>query len=917
MYKKTAIPFLIALVLCIFVVNGAPADESYVGRSTVLTALKTDETITIDGHINEESWKSAKKLIITVLDGGIGTVDVEMQALYDSDYIYIHAAWDDKTESLSKDAWTFNNYGRWLAAEDEDRISIFWNINDSIAGFNVGGCAMLCHGDRMHTNAPWEKGDSWHWKSTRTNPMGYTDDKFINHTSYYDRSLGYSKWVARYGDAAESGGYEHNINSHRTGPKYYEPNPTDELDAKFIFKSEIENGEAVEITDETAFEVGAKVPGYILERPTGSRGDIDTVGVWKDKRWNLEFRRKLDTGHDDDVQFDTSKTYRFGIAVMDNAGGFESYGEGHSFDLGARTLEFGGLGSEEVTQMTLIRDYLVTSRAYIMDGKSELAYSEINNALGLYNEIQNTVATKDPEHHIIIKRSFSDAKREPSIENIDSLIQNVDQTILTLQGKRAPTEPPWNVKLIVLWGRVQIYVFILLALVAVSPVLKSAQVGRKPELRNISIFLLIVTIPMLLEGIGRIGILTKIHFLQNFSFMTNEYATLLWAALMTTALFIAKAGFGEVDSTIKSLESYGIELEQKVVERTRELKTSEEKYRSLIETMNDGVGIIDKENSVSFANKRLGGILEYAPEELIGREVFSLLDEKNREMLREELQIGTGTASIYELEWTTKTGKRVPTLVSAAPLYDEKNKYKGSFVVITDITERKRFEQQLRQSEKLAATGKLAASIAHEINNPLSGIKNCIYILMDEIEKGKSKEYLEMADKELDRIARIVKQMLDFYRPSKETMAKTDINEVIEDVLKFMEPQLKKQNVRVSKELDPDLPSIMASGEQLKQVFINLILNAQEAMPANGKLSIKTKLENKNIKIEFNDNGYGIPEDELENLFDPFYSTKKEGKGTGLGLSVSYGIIRAHNGLVDVWSEEGNGTTFTITLPIE
>ncbi|MBU2559897.1 PAS domain S-box protein, partial [archaeon] len=616
-------------------------------------------------------------------------------------------------------------------------------------------------------------------------------------------------------------------------------------------------------------------------------------------------------------QFDTSKTYRFGIAIMDNAGGFESYGEGHSFDLGARTLEFGGLGSEEVTQMTLIRDYLVTSRAYMADGKSELAYSEINNALVLYNEIQNTVASKDPEHHITIKKMFSDAKREPSVENIDSLIQDVDYTILTIQGKRMPTEPPWNIKLIVLWGKVQIYVFILLAIVALFPVLKSAQVGRKPELRNISIFLLIVTIPMLLEGIGRIGILTKIYFLQNFSFMTNEYATLLWAALMTTALFIAKAGFGEVDSTIKSLESYGIELEQKVVERTRELKTSEEKYRSLIETMNDGVGIIDKDNSISFANKRFGEILEYAPVELIGKEVFSLLDEKNREMLREELQIGTGKASIYELEWTTKTGKRVPTLVSAAPLYDEKGKYKGSFVVITDITERKRFEQQLRQSEKLAATGKLAASIAHEINNPLSGIKNCIYILMDETEKDKSKEYLEMADKELDRIARIVRQMLDFYRPNKEeAMVPTKINEVIGEVLNFMKPQLEKQNVKFSNEFDPDLPEIMASGEQLKQVFINLILNAMDAMPSNGNLIIKTKFDNKNIKIEFNDNGYGIPEDELENLFDPFYSTKKEGKGTGLGLSVSYGIIRAHNGMVDVWSEEGEGTTFTITLPI-
>ncbi len=498
------------------------------------------------------------------------------------------------------------------------------------------------------------------------------------------------------------------------------------------------------------------------------------------------------------------------------------------------------------------------------------------------------------------------------------MIHDVDHTILTLQGKIVPTEPKWNIKLIVLWGRVQIYVFILLAMVAVSPLLKSAQIGRKPELRNISIFLLIVTIPMLLEGIGRIGIITRISLLQNFSFMTNEYATLLWATLMTAALFLARAGFGEVDRTIKSLESYGIGLEQKVVERTKELKRSEEKYRSLIETMNDGVGIISKDHTMTFANKRLGEILGYSADEIVGHDAFTFLDEKNKDRLDEELEKrAVGEASIYELEWTTKTGKNVPTLVSAAPLYDEKNNYSGSFAVITDITERKRFEQQLRQSDKLAATGQLAASIAHEINNPLSGIKNCIYILMDEIGEDDSNNYLEMADKELDRIARIVRQLLDFYRPSKEIMVSTDINDVIEDVLKFMAPQLKKQNIKFSKKLDPALPKIMASGEQLKQVFMNLIINAQEAMPMKGKLDIKTKLEDKNIKIEFKDNGYGIPEEELENLFDPFYSTKKEGKGTGLGLSVSYGIIRAHNGTIDVWSEAGKETTFTITLPAE
>lgn len=283
--------------------------------------------------------------------------------------------------------------------------------------------------------------------------------------------------------------------------------------------------------------------------------------------------------------------------------------------------------------------------------------------------------------------------------------------------------------------------------------------------------------------------------------------------------------------------------------------------------------------------------------------------------------IGIGSKT----QLTGEDGERLANFAKQAGLAVEKARLEEELKVYSEHLERmveertrelKKSQQQLMQTEKLAATGKLAASIAHEINNPLFGIKNCIYLLMDELKSSPSRKYLNMADRELDRIANIVRQLLDFYRPSIDARVPTDVNNVVEDVLVFVENQLAKNKIAVSKELDADIPRISASPEQLKQVFLNIIINAQEAMPNGGELKIKTGVQDKSVEIEFADTGCGIPKDAIEHIFDPFFSTKKEGKGTGLGLSVSYGIIQAHSGRIDVKSKVGEGSTFTVVLPI-
>jgi PAS domain S-box-containing protein len=567
--------------------NGmATAAQEYRGGGTVLTAERISEPILIDGFAEEASWDTANPLTVRAKYGGIGTVDVEVKALYDAEYIYIYARWQDAAENASKGIWTYNaTTGRWTTSENEDRIAFMWNINDSIRGFNIAGCIITCHGDRKHTEHPDEEADIWHWKASRTNPAGYCDDQFLNNT-LSPTGGSEDKVVARYGDDKTGGGYVRNINPEKTTPRYYEPAPDDKRDAQFLLKAEIDDGEVVEITGRTVFEDGTTVPGYILERPTGSRGDIDAAGVWRDGYWGVEFKRRLLTGHPHDVQFDTGKLYRFGIAVMDNEGGFESHGHGHSFEMDAKTLEFGGLGSYEVAYMGLVRDYLTTAKVYAGRGDGGLAASEINYALALFDDIRDETSSVDPELYIRMKDRFTQAKRVPSVENINALIEDADLMILTLQGKRVPPKATLVQRFLVVWGQVQPYFFIFLAALVLYPIYRTVQTGRKPVFRKMSVFLFLVMAPVLLEGLGRLGMVLGIPFLYTFSFMTSEYATLLWALLMFIAIFFARAGFGEVDRSIRTLKERKADLVEAVEQLQMEIAErigAEERYRTFLQ----------------------------------------------------------------------------------------------------------------------------------------------------------------------------------------------------------------------------------------------------------------------------------------------------------------------------------------------
>jgi two-component system NtrC family sensor kinase len=232
----------------------------------------------------------------------------------------------------------------------------------------------------------------------------------------------------------------------------------------------------------------------------------------------------------------------------------------------------------------------------------------------------------------------------------------------------------------------------------------------------------------------------------------------------------------------------------------------------------------------------------------------------------------------------------------------------------------RKIQAQLMQSEKLASLGRLASGVAHEINSPLTGILTFSHLLMRRLKDNPElQKELELIVRETTRVSIIVRGLLDFARESRPQKRPCNINELILHTLSLVERQSVFQNIRISKNLDPGVPIILLDANQIQQVFMNVLLNAADAMATGGTLTISSSQVpgDSFVQVKISDTGCGIPEENLNRIFDPFFTTKADKKGTGLGLAVSYGIIDRHRGRIEVQSEVGRGTTFTIQLPVE
>jgi len=242
----------------------------------------------------------------------------------------------------------------------------------------------------------------------------------------------------------------------------------------------------------------------------------------------------------------------------------------------------------------------------------------------------------------------------------------------------------------------------------------------------------------------------------------------------------------------------------------------------------------------------------------------------------------------------------------------------GALLIFEDITRKIQLENQLLQAEKLSSIGLFAAGIAHEVNTPLAGISSYAQILLKEArEDDPNREILRKIEAQSFRASEIINNLLNFARVSESDVKSVKLNSLMNETFSLLEHSFKAANIDVDMELDASLPATIGNGSRLQQVFMNLFVNARDAMPEGGRLSVRTAARNSQLVVEIRDTGEGISPEAIQQIYDPFFTTKPVGKGTGLGLAVSYGIVQEHSGRIAVDSRPGEGTTFTIHLPLK
>ena len=365
----------------------------------------------------------------------------------------------------------------------------------------------------------------------------------------------------------------------------------------------------------------------------------------------------------------------------------------------------------------------------------------------------------------------------------------------------------------------------------------------------------------------------------------------------------------------RQLETYREELENKVRERTREIEETKQYLENLLENANDVIYTLDTEQRFTYVNSKIEA-WGYRKDDLLGRPYLALLSKRHRgRRLKSTLDIGA--KQVYEVEVVTRTGEPRAVMVSVSPLHGVEGAILGVLGIARDMTETKKLEHRIRNSEKLASVGRLAAGVAHEINNPLGGILNCLYNLRKgTLSPSRLEEYRVSMEDGVRRVQKIVRQLLDFSQQDEPEFAPTDINHVVDRVLVLTTHLFAPNRIRLETGFGQGLPNVMLDRHMVEQVLMNLVLNAVQAMKDGGRLTIRTSVVEGVCLIEVRDTGSGIPPAVLPRIFDPFFTTKSEGEGTGLGLSVSLGIVERHGGKILVDSEVGKGTTFTLCLPV-
>ena len=361
----------------------------------------------------------------------------------------------------------------------------------------------------------------------------------------------------------------------------------------------------------------------------------------------------------------------------------------------------------------------------------------------------------------------------------------------------------------------------------------------------------------------------------------------------------------------KEIELLNIELN----ERNREIL----KFAHVIKGISECVFIADMEGNISFINDAVKKLLEYEDYEISGKSFISFFPGKNTDKLKALINLIVQKSWEEEVQIKKKNGNPILVHFSASAIRDEENNPIYIAGIFRDITQKKLWEEQMIQAEKLASIGQLIAGITHEINNPLTGIMGFAQFLKINPKCDKEmQEDLETINKEAIRAKEILQKLMVFSRNHEITQQLISINDILKETKKLFNYELKKGHLEFVEELKENLPCVTGDPHQFQQIFLNIATNAIQAMrEKGGTLTVKTEQDNDIIKITFKDTGPGIKPEDIPRVFDPFFTTKKVGEGTGLGLSVSYGMVKQNKGKIYVHSKEGEGATFTIEFPVE
>src|SRR5713226_330786 len=349
-------------------------------------------------------------------------------------------------------------------------------------------------------------------------------------------------------------------------------------------------------------------------------------------------------------------------------------------------------------------------------------------------------------------------------------------------------------------------------------------------------------------------------------------------------------------------------------------------WENVLTSLEEGVIVVDLDGKICFFNQAAEVLTDLSSSQAL-QQLYSRLFHRNPWLIDrvKKSQPPQQSSSRTEGDFVNSWGRQIPVNLSVSPLQDQNGQSLGTILLLRDLTRRRELEEDLKRSDRLAMLGTFAAGLAHEIKNPLGGIKGAAQLLRRSMAHDRSlAEYTDIMIREADRVNLLIEQLLDLSRPVKLEMLPLNIHELLEDILLLQGKTLEESKITLKKNFDPSLPPIRGDRAQLTQVFLNLIKNALEAMKEQGCLTITTRIETDFhireegkrggtfIWADIADSGSGIKEEDLTHIFSPFFTTKNN--GTGLGLAISYRIIKEHGGLIRVESHEGHGATFRVSL---